>query len=237
MDTAGEDRLLILGLLTVGNVFCLVCPFLIPRTLARRAIKPGAAWPRFLRNKWTAVALIVLFLWAYEAFALWDSPWWTACLALTYFLGAFLGGRVLLATPPFANTFVQSVNSTSFNGWCRRLKSRCVIRAFVTSAGQRVIRGREIPAANCICMFRAKRAASGLSPCAWIVFTPVPTTTSVCWRSRRGRSCGKIDNVLTGRWSTRSDLAALIVVLTFGAFANAAGMVEPVLADTGSLRC
>jgi hypothetical protein len=32
-----------------------------------------------------------------------------------------------------------------------------------------------------------------------------------------------------GRYSTRLDLAALILVLTFGAFANAAGMVAPVL--------
>ena len=34
-----------------------------------------ASWPRRLRSKWLAVALLVLFLWAYEAFALWDSPW------------------------------------------------------------------------------------------------------------------------------------------------------------------
>src|SRR5262249_57878829 len=32
-----------------------------------------------------------------------------------------------------------------------------------------------------------------------------------------------------GRFSKRPDLAALIVVLTFGAFANAAGMVAPIL--------
>ena len=32
-----------------------------------------------------------------------------------------------------------------------------------------------------------------------------------------------------GRYSTRLDLAALVLILTFGAFANAAGMVAPVL--------
>ena len=30
------------------------------------------------------------FLWAYEAFALWDSPWWTAWIVLAYFAAAFV---------------------------------------------------------------------------------------------------------------------------------------------------
>ncbi len=32
-----------------------------------------------------------------------------------------------------------------------------------------------------------------------------------------------------GRFSERPDLAALVLVLVFGAFANAAGMIEPVV--------
>jgi len=82
--------LLILSLLAVGNVFCMACPFLVPRTLARRWLPTGRTWPRWLRSKWLAVALLVLFLWAYEAFSLWDSPWWTAWLALGYFSLAFV---------------------------------------------------------------------------------------------------------------------------------------------------
>ena len=82
--------LLILGLLAAGNVFCMACPFLLPRTLARRLLPAGRSWPRRLRSKWLAVLLIVAFLWAYEAFALWDSPWWTACIALGYFAAAFV---------------------------------------------------------------------------------------------------------------------------------------------------
>ena len=38
-----------------------------------------------------AVVLVGLFLWAhYEAFALWDSPWWTAWIAIGYFTAAFV---------------------------------------------------------------------------------------------------------------------------------------------------
>ena len=36
------------------------------------------------------MALLVLFLWAYEAFSLWDSPWWTAWIAVGYFVAAFV---------------------------------------------------------------------------------------------------------------------------------------------------
>ena len=82
--------LLILGLLVAGNVFCMACPFMLPRTLARRWLPQGRSWPRWLRNKWLAVVLLVVFLWAYEAFALWDSPWWTAWIVLAYFAAAFV---------------------------------------------------------------------------------------------------------------------------------------------------
>ena len=51
---------------------------------------PGRSWPRLLRSKWLAVALVALFLWSYEAFALWDSPWLTAWIAIGYFAAAFV---------------------------------------------------------------------------------------------------------------------------------------------------
>src|SRR5206468_584645 len=57
--------LVILGLLSAGNVFCMACPFMLPRTLARRWLPQGRVWPRVLRSKWIAVVLLVLFLWAY----------------------------------------------------------------------------------------------------------------------------------------------------------------------------
>src|SRR5262249_52593063 len=82
--------LLILTLLAAGNFFCMACPFLVPRTLARRWLPTGRSWPRWLRSKWLAVVLLVLFLWAYEALSLWDSPWWTAWIALAYFVAAFV---------------------------------------------------------------------------------------------------------------------------------------------------
>ena len=81
--------LLILSLLVAGNFFCMACPFTLPRSLARRWLPAGRPWPRWLRSKWLAAALVAIFLWSYEAFALWDSPWITAWIVIGYFVAAF----------------------------------------------------------------------------------------------------------------------------------------------------
>ena len=81
---------LILMILLAGNFFCLACPLLLPRELARRFFKPQRNWPRRLRNKWLALTLFVSFLFVYELFDLWSSPWLTAWLILAYFAGALV---------------------------------------------------------------------------------------------------------------------------------------------------
>ncbi len=42
---------IIFGLLVAGNVFCMGCPFMLPRTIARRFLPAGRSWPRWLRHK------------------------------------------------------------------------------------------------------------------------------------------------------------------------------------------
>jgi ferredoxin len=79
-----------LALLVAGNLFCMACPFMLPRRLAKRWFAGKGHWPRVLRSKWLALGILFLFLWSYEAFDLWASPWLTAWLALAYFLAAFL---------------------------------------------------------------------------------------------------------------------------------------------------
>src|SRR5262249_50018896 len=82
--------LVVLGLLVAGNVFCMGCPFLLPRTLARRWLPARWNWPRRLRSQSPAMLLRLAFRGAYEALALWDRPLWTAYLALAYFPAAFV---------------------------------------------------------------------------------------------------------------------------------------------------
>ncbi|MDE2931868.1 MAG: FesM [Chloroflexota bacterium] len=81
--------LVVLALLIAGNIFCMACPFMLPRRLAKKLLPANRRWPKVIRNKWLALGVLLVFFWAYEAFDLWASPWLTAWVALTYFVAAF----------------------------------------------------------------------------------------------------------------------------------------------------
>ncbi len=222
--------LVILGLLVAGNVFCMACPFMLPRTLARRWLPAGRAWPRWLRSKWLAVALLVLFLWAYEAFALWDSPWWTAWLAVGYFVAAFAidglfrGASFCKYVCPIGQFhFVQSLVSplevkVRDPAVCATCRTKDCIR------GRDGILGCELhlflprKAGNMDCTFCLDCIHACPHDNIGIVVV-APGAELARDPSRSG----------IGRFGKRPDLAALVLVLVFGAFANAAGMVGPIV--------
>src|SRR5262245_25342945 len=56
---------LVIALLLAGNFFCMACPFLLPRELARRLAAPARLWPRGLRNKWLSIVLFAGILYVY----------------------------------------------------------------------------------------------------------------------------------------------------------------------------
>jgi cytochrome c oxidase assembly factor CtaG len=80
----------VIALLVLGNVFCMACPFMLPRELGHRLGLARFHWPRLLRSKWIAVGLLVLFFWSYEAFGIWDHPMRTAWVLIAYLAGAML---------------------------------------------------------------------------------------------------------------------------------------------------
>ena len=80
----------VVGLLVMGNVFCMSCPFMLPRELGHRLGLAKLRWPRWLRSKWLAIVLMIIFFWSYEAFAIWDHPRRTAWLLVAYFAAAFV---------------------------------------------------------------------------------------------------------------------------------------------------
>ena len=80
----------VIALLVLGNIFCLSCPFMLPREFGHRLGLARFKWPRWLRSKWIAIVLMILFFWSYEAFAIWDHPQRTAWLLVAYFGAAFL---------------------------------------------------------------------------------------------------------------------------------------------------
>ncbi|HWA87447.1 MAG TPA: hypothetical protein VG710_14560 [Opitutus sp.] len=81
--------LLVLVILFGGNFFCMACPFMLPRELARRFALPRWNWPHWLRNKGPAIVLFVGVLFVYELFNLWADPWATGLMIVGYFIAAF----------------------------------------------------------------------------------------------------------------------------------------------------
>ncbi|HEY1066107.1 MAG TPA: hypothetical protein VGE52_08350, partial [Pirellulales bacterium] len=229
--------LVILGLLVAGNLFCMACPFTLPRSLARRFWQPTRSWPRVLKNKWLAVVLVALFLWSYEAFALWDSPWLTAWIALAYF-GAALAVDAFFAGASFCKyvcpigqfNFVQSLVSplevtVREPSLCTACTTKECIRGSATLPGceMGLYQPRKLGNLDCTFCLDCVQAC----PHANIGILAIPLTATL-W-STRFRSG-------VGRFSGRRDIAALVLLLVFGAFANAAGMVAPVLAWQDALR-
>ena len=222
--------LIVFGMLVAGNLFCMACPFMVPRTLARRWLPRGRSWPNWLRNKWLAVFLLIGFLWAYEAFAVWDSPWWTAWIALAYFGAAFVidgcfrGAAFCKYVCPIGQfNFVQSLISPL------QIKVR-KLDVCASCRTKDCIRGKEdIP--GCELHLYQPRKSSNMD-CTFCL-----DCIHACPHDNVGILAEAPGNELwhdsvrsgLGRFSKRPDLAALIVVLTFGAFVNAAGMVAPVL--------
>jgi cytochrome c oxidase assembly factor CtaG/polyferredoxin len=220
----------ILGLLVMGNVFCMACPFTVPRTLARRWLPQGRSWPRRLRSKWLAVALLALFFWAYEAFSLWDCPWWTAWIVVGYFVAAFVVDGFFRGA-----TFCKYLCPIGQFNFVQSLLSPLEIKA----RDPQVCAGCQTK--DCI------RGRDGIPGCELNLFLPRKSSNMDCTFCLDCIHACPHDNVGIfaeppgkslwhdsfrsglGRFSRRPDLAALIVVLTFGAFANAAGMVAPVL--------
>jgi cytochrome c oxidase assembly factor CtaG/ferredoxin len=222
--------LIVVGLLTAGNVFCTACPFLLPRTLARWIRPATRPWPSWLRNKWLAVLLLACFLWAYEAFALWDSPWWTAWIVLAYFAVAlvvdafFRGASFCKYVCPIGQfNFVHSLISpleikVRDPQVCASCRTRDCIRGTAGIPGCELHLYQPRKAGNMDCTF----CLDCIHACPHDnIGILAETPGKELWHDRARSGLG--------RFGQRLDLAALVVVLVFGAFANAAGMVAPVV--------
>ncbi len=83
---------LVLAIAVFGNLFCAACPMLLVRGPTRfvKRFLPQFRWPRRLRNKYFVIVLTIFYLFAYEYWDLWASPWLTAWLIIGYFGAAFL---------------------------------------------------------------------------------------------------------------------------------------------------
>ncbi len=226
----------ILALLVLGNLFCMACPFTFVRDLGRKVLPARLRWPKPLRTKWLAVILIVLYLWAYEAFSLWNSPWLTAWIIAAYFLaallidGLFRGATFCKYVCPIGQFhFVSSLLSPKEIAVkrpevCRSCKTYDCIRGNETARGCELYLFQPRKAGNLDCTF----CLDCIKACphdnvSLISIAPAKSLMSDPYRSS------------IGRLSRRTDIVALALLIVFGAFVNAAGMVSPVMAWEHSL--
>jgi cytochrome c oxidase assembly factor CtaG len=222
---------IVVALLAAGNLFCMACPFTLPRELGRRLGLATRNWPRALHTKWFAVGLLVLFFWAYEKFGFWDSPKLTAWILVGYFAAAFAvdslfrGASFCKYVCPIGQfNFVSSLVSPLEV----RIRSRDVCATCATHdcvQGNQQQRGceldlflpRKVGNMDCTFCLDCVKACPhdnigilALPPGSDLVNDPIRSSL--------------------GRFSRRLDIAALALVLVFSAFVSAAIMVAPVAA-------
>jgi cytochrome c oxidase assembly factor CtaG/polyferredoxin len=221
--------LTVLALLVAGNFFCFACPFTFVRDIGRKIFPARWNWPRWLRSKWLAGGLVLLYLWSYEAFNLWNSPWLTAWIIVGYFAAALLidgffrGASFCKYVCPIGQFhFVQSLVSpfevkARNHEICRSCKTFDCIRGNAEQRGCELRLFQPKKESNLDCTFCLDCVRACPHDNVGIIAT-VPAKS--LWLDRARSS--------VGRFARRGDLAFLVAVLVFGAFANAAGMALPV---------
>lgn len=227
---------LVLGLLVAGNLFCMACPFMLPRNLARKLVSPVRQWPAALRNKWLAVGLLVAVLFSYELYDLWDSPWWTAWIIVAYFaLALFLDS--VFANAPFCkyvcplgqfNFVASTVSPLELKVADPEVCATCATRDCINGTPDQANPLRLTRRGCELALFQPqKRGNMDCTLCLDCVYAcpydNIQLTTrlpaSELWDP--GRRSG------VGFFSERPDLAVLAIAFTFGALLNAFGMVSP----------
>jgi len=211
----------VIGLLLAGNLFCMACPFTIPRDLARRFFRPRFRWPQRLRSKWIAVCLLALYLWSYEVFSLWNSPWLTAWIATGYF-----------ATALVVDSFFEGA---SFCKYICPIGQFHFVNSLVSPLEVKVRDAKVCTTCETHDCLRGNARQRG---CEMLLFQPRKTgnfdctfcmdCVQACPRENVGIAMVVPGEQLRADRPVRQDLAALFVLLVFGAFVNSAGMVVPI---------
>ena len=220
----------VIALLFVGNYFCMACPFTLTRDLGRHFLPARWRWPRRMRSKWLAVGLLAVYLWAYEAFSLWDSPWLTAWIIIGYFVAAFIvdglfkGASFCKYVCPIGQfNFIQSLVSPL------EVKARD-LNVCQTCTTHECLRGSSAQRGCELQLFVPKK--SGNLDCTFcfdcVHACPHQNVGLISISPARHLIPDRFRSSI-GRLLRRPDVAALALLLVFGAFVNAAGMIAPVM--------
>lgn len=235
--------LVVLALLLAGNLFCMACPFTLPRTLAKRLSLRGGRFPKVLRNKWlSAVGLFTLFF-LYEWLDLWASPWLTAWVVIAYAVASFVleawfkeSAFCKYVCPLGTFNFVYATISPTQIGVHRSdVCGSCVGRECINGSysPQSIILLDQIGQT-------IQHSPSGVLGCGTELFAPHIKTNLDCTLCLDCVRACPHDNIgLFTRnplaelqdvtaWRKRWDVSFLVIILAFMGLTNAFGMVPPV---------
>ena len=237
----------VIAILALGNVACMACPLIAPRTVLRRWIRPMRAWPVALRSKWMAVVLMVVWLVSYEAFDLWDSPFATALLILGFIAAAtavdllFEGASFCRYVCPLGQ--YQMMLSTVAPREVRVLDTEVCAKCTTHDC----IKGRvainsatgksEVHPGCGLGLFLPKK--SGNLDCTFCLdcVSACPHGNIGVVTVTRGADLARASwRSGIGSLANRVDIGVLASIFTVGAIANAAGMTAPVVAAIEEAR-
>ena len=218
----------VLALLFVGNLFCMACPFTLPRELARRFGWARFRWPRWLRLKWVGVGLMLAFFFGYERFALWNNPARTAWLLIGYVGAAFLvdtffrGASFCKYVCPIGQfNFVGSlISPTTLQIRSASTCNTCATRDCIRGNTQQ--RGCELEL-----YLPEKHSNADCTLCMDCVKACPHDNIGIVTRSMTRDVLANEPTSSLGRLHRRTDVALAALVLVLAGFANAVAMVGP----------
>ena len=241
--------LVVLVILLAGNLFCMACPFMLPRELARRIHSPNWEWPSWLRNKWPAIALFVLVLFAYELFDLWSNPSWTGMLIVSYFAAAFIIDA-LFRRASFCK-YVCPIGQFNFLSStlaplevavrkpdvCQQCQTKdCIrgVRPAATGSTNKSIETSQLPILQRGCeldlFLPRKNGNLDCTFCLDCVYACPHDNVGLMTRIPGAELQESGTRSGLGKIEKRLDFTTLAVVFTFGAILNAFAMISPVYA-------
>jgi ferredoxin len=253
----------IVALLLAGNLFCMACPFTLPRTLAKRLSRRGGRFPALLRHKGLAIASLFTLFVLYEWLDLWASPALTAWVIVAYFVGAFVL-EALFAESPFCkyvcplgtfNFVYSTLAPTQISVKNPTVCATCVGKECINGsyAPQTTIRLDQIPitAADGTITQQAKQithSPQGALGCGTELFAPqIKSNLDCVYCLDCVRACPH-DNAglfvrpparelfMPDSWAKRWDVSLLVIILAFMGVLNAFGMIPPMYALQQALQ-
>lgn len=218
-------------LLVAGNLFCMACPFMLVRNLARRLVKPARSWPARLRNKYLAALILAAYLFTYEWLNLWESPRATALVIVFYFALALALDSLFRGAPfckyvcPLGQFNFLSSTISPLEVGVRDLE-RCH-----DCQTKDCIKGRgDIPGCE-LGLFQEKKVGNlDCTFCLDCVQACPYENVAVQIRLPAAELADDTYRSSLGHLSHRPDLTLLMVVFTFGALLNVFGMISPAYA-------